>query len=123
MAIYYNRNLISPTLNIPHDIYDNVVQSTGNVELIETATVYNIKPTSSTTISFNTTNLRYLDTKYVTFMLVLDMTDGLQTITWPNTVEWGNITPTMTANVHYMFSFTKPAGSTTWIGNQMFSWS
>ena len=122
MAIYYNGSLISPTLNVPHDIYDNVVQSTGIVELIETATIYNIKPTAATVISFDTTNLRYLDTKYITFMLVLDMTDGIQDVTWPTSVEWGNISPTMTANVHYMFSFTKPAGSNVWIGNQMFSW-
>ena len=122
MAIYYNRQIINPTLVVPHDIYDDVVQSTGNVVLVETSTVYVVKPTSSTAISFDTTNLTLADTKYVTFMLVLDMTDGLQTVTWPNTVTWGNITPTMTANVHYMFSFTKPAGSTTWIGNQMFSW-
>ena len=122
MAIYYNGSLISPTLNVPHDIYDNVVQSTGIVELIETATIYNIKPTAATVISFDTTNLQYLDTKYVTFMLVLDMTDGIQDVTWPTSVEWGNISPAMTANVHYMFSFTKPAGSNIWIGNQMFSW-
>lgn len=123
MAIYYNGSVVSPTLNVPHDIYDNVQQSTGAVELSETNTVYTIKPTSATTISFSTTNLRYTSTKYVTFMLVLDMTDGLQTITWPLNVQWGNISPTMTANVKYMFSFTKPAGENVWIGNQMFSWS
>lgn len=122
MAIYYNGNLVNPTLNVPHDIYDNVIQSTGDVELVETSTVYNVKPTSATTITFNTSNLNFIDTKYVTFMLVLDMTDGLQTITWPNNVQWGNISPTMTANVKYMFSFTKPAGENVWIGSQMFSW-
>lgn len=122
MAIYYNGNLVNPTLNVPHDIYDNVIQSTGDVELVETSTVYNVKPTSATTITFNTSNLNFIDTKYVTFMLVLDMTDGLQTITWPSNVQWGNISPTMTANVKYMFSFTKPAGENVWIGSQMFSW-
>lgn len=122
MAIYYKGNLVNPTLVVPHDIYDDVVQATNNIELLETATVYNIKPTSEVTISFNTSNLTLIDTKYVTFMLVLDMTDGVQNVIWPNNVTWGNISPTMTANVHYMFSFTKPAGSNIWIGNQMFSW-
>lgn len=123
MAIYYNGSVISPTLNVPHDIYDNVQESTGTIELTETNTVYKITPTAATTITFDTTNLRFINTKYVTFMLVLDMTNGLQTITWPVNVQWGNISPTMTANVKYMFSFTKPAGENVWIGNQMFSWS
>lgn len=123
MAIYYNGMVISPELNVPHDIYDSVQQSTGSVTLSETNTVYYIKPTDETTISFNTANLRYANSKYVTFMLVLDMTDGLQTITWPLNVQWGNISPTMTANVKYMFSFTKPAGEDVWIGNQMYSWN
>jgi len=122
MAIYYKGSLVNPTLVVPHDIYDDVVQATNNIELLETATVYNIKPTSEITISFNTSNLTLIDTKYVTFMLVLDMTDGVQNVIWPNNVTWGNISPTITANVHYMFSFTKPVGSNIWIGNQMFSW-
>lgn len=122
MAIYYNGQIVNPTLVVPHDIYDDVVQSQPNIQLIETNTVYVIKPISDITISFDTTNLNFTDSKYTTFMLVLDMTDGIYNVTWPNTVQWGNISPTMTANVHYMFSFTKPAGSNVWIGNQMFSW-
>ena len=70
MAIYYNGSILSPTLNVPHDIYDNVQESTGTIELAETNTVYKVTPTSTTTISFDTTNLRYVSTKYVTFMLV-----------------------------------------------------
>lgn len=122
MATYYNGQLINPTLVVPHDIYDNVSYSLGTVYLTETDTVYIIAPTSNTTITFDTTNLNNLDTKFVTFMLVIDCTNGLHEITWPTNVQWGNISPTMTSNVKYMFSFTKPAGENTWIGNQMYSW-
>lgn len=124
MAIYFNGKIVSPTLVIPHNIYDKVTQcATGNITLTETSTVYNLTPTSDTIINFDTTNLANIDTEFVTFMLVLDFTNGLQSITWPTNVEWGNITPTMTANAKYMFSFTKPVGSDKWIGNQMYSWS
>ena len=122
MSMYFNGQVVSPTLEIPHDIYDSATNSGATITLSETNTIYVVKPTEATTLSFVTTNLRFISTKYVTFMLVLDMTDGLQTITWPSTVQWGNISPTMTANAKYMFSFTKPAGENVWIGNQMFSW-
>ena len=123
MAIYYNGHIVAPTLVIPHDIYDEVQNcSNGIVTLSETSTVYYMKPTADVNMSFVTDNLSRLDNEYVTFMLVLDFTDGLHTVTWPNTVEWGNITPTMTSNVKYMFSFTRPAGANAWIGNQMYSW-
>ena len=122
MAIYYQGNVVNPTLIVPHDIYDNMQTSSGTIILLETYTIYKVKPTSDTTLVFNIDNLTNLTTKFVNFMLVLDFTDGLYTITWPSNVQWGNITPTITANVKYMFSFTKPAGENTWIGNQMFSW-
>lgn len=122
MAIYYQGNVVNPTLVVPHDIYDNMQTSSGTIVLSETYTIYKVKPISDTTLAFNIDNLTNLTTKFVNFMLVLDFTDGLHTITWPTNVQWGNITPTMTANVKYMFSFTKPAGENTWIGNQMFSW-
>lgn len=124
MGIYYNGSLIDPVLNVPHDIYDSVsqVSTSGLIELIDTVTVYNYKPTSNSTLTFSTTNLESLDSKYVNFMLVIDFTDNIYTINWPSNVQWGNISPTMTANAKYMFSFTKPAGENVWIGNQMFSW-
>ena len=122
MAIYYNGSIINPTLIVPHDIYDNAQQSGATVTLTETDTVYIVTPTAATTLVFNTDNLQHLTTKFVTFMLVIDCTNGVQEITWPTNVQWGNITPTMTANVKYMFSFTKPAGEDVWIGNQMYSW-
>ena len=111
MAIYYNGKVVTPTFVVPHNIYDKVeICGTGNIILSETSTIYSFKPTSDTAISFDTSNLINTDIEYTTFMLVLDFTDGVYNITWPNTVEWGNITPTITSNVKYMFSFTKPAG-------------
>lgn len=122
MAIYYNGKVVTPTFVVPHNIYDKVeICGTGNIILSETSTIYSFKPTSDTTISFDTSNLINTNIEYTTFMLVLDFTDGVYNITWPNTVEWGNITPTITSNVKYMFSFTKPAGVNKWVGNQMFS--
>lgn len=122
MGLYYNGHVVTPTLIVPRDIYDNVQTSgTSNIILDEVHTVYVYKPTADAALSFETHNLLNIDTEYVTFMLILDFTDGLHNITWPNTVEWGNITPTMTANVKYMFSFTKPAGVNKWVGNQMWS--
>ena len=122
MGLYYNGHVVTPTLIVPRDIYDNVQNSgTSNIILDEVHTIYSFKPTSDSTISFETHNLLNINTEYVTFMLILDFTDGLYNITWPNTVEWGNIPPTMSANVKYMFSFTKPAGVNKWIGNQMYS--
>lgn len=122
MSIYYNGNLVTPSLEVPQDIYNNVEQSISSITLSETTTVYIVKPTSAETITFNTDNLRFIDTKYVTFRLVLDMTDGIQTITWPSNIQWSDSVPSMTETKKYMFSFTKPAGENTWIGNQMFSW-
>ena len=72
MTIYYNGSIVTPSLEVPHDIYDNVEQSTSSIVLSETNTVYVVKPTSATTLTFNSTNLRFTETKYVTFMLVLD---------------------------------------------------
>jgi len=122
MGIYFNGHVVTPTLVVPHNIYDNVKNSgTSNIILDETNTIYVYKPAEDSVLTFDTTNLLNIDSEYVTFMLILDFTNGLYNITWPNTVEWGNITPTMTANVKYMFSFTKPAGVNKWVGNQMWS--
>lgn len=119
MAIYYNGKVINPVLTVPHDIYDDVIQTTENIQLNETTTVYLVKPTSAIALTFDTTNLRYVNEKYVTFILAIDMTDGLQNITWPSTVVWNNTTPIITTNTKYTFRFMKPAGENIWIGDQI----
>lgn len=92
------------------------------VELASNTSAYTIKPTGSLTLTFSTNNLTIPTNALTTFYLILDMSDGVQTITWPSNVQWGNITPTMNANLCYMFSFTKPYNANIWIGNQMYSW-
>lgn len=107
-------------------LYDNGTtvsyQANTTVFLVNNTTVYNIKPTGNIVLTFSTSNLNIPTNAMTTFYLILDMTDGVQTVTWPTNVQWGNITPTMTANVKYMFSFMQPYNSNIWIGNQMASW-
>lgn len=107
-------------------LYDNgtvlTYSATQTITLANNITVYTIKPTGAITLAFSTENLTIPTNALTTFYLILDMSDGLQTVTWPSNIQWGNITPTMTANVHYMFAFTKPYGANIWIGNQMYSW-
>ena len=107
-------------------LYDKISTVTyaasTTISLDDITPVYSLKPTGATTLAFDTTNLNIPENSLTTFYLILDMSDGVQTITWPLNVQWGNISPTMTANVCYMFSFTKPYGANIWIGNQMYSW-
>lgn len=107
-------------------LYDNGTtvsyQANTTVFLVNNTTVYNIKPTGNIVLTFSTSNLNIPTNAMTTFYLILDMSDGVQTVTWPTNVQWGNITPTMTANVKYMFSFMQPYNSNIWIGNQMASW-
>ena len=107
-------------------LYDNGVNvstsSTTVISLQSTITVYTIKPSQDTTLSFSTSNLDIPQDALITFFLIVDFSDGVYNITWPNTTVWGNITPTMMANSKYMFSFTKPYNENVWIANQMYSW-
>ena len=107
-------------------LYDNgatvTYQASTTIQLANNVTVYTLKPTGAITLTFSTNNLNIPTNAMTTFYLILDMTDGVQTVTWPTNVQWGNITPTMTANVKYMFSFMQPYNSNIWIGNQMASW-
>lgn len=107
-------------------LYDNGTninyQANTTVFLVNNTTVYNLKPTGAITLTFSTNNLNIPTNAMTTFYLILDMTDGIQTVTWPTNVQWGNITPTITANVKCMFSFMQPYNSNIWIGNQMASW-
>lgn len=107
-------------------LYDNGVVVTYKedqvLELANNKTIYTIKPTGNINLNFSLDNLTIPENAFTTFYLVLDMSEGLQTVTWPSSVQWGNITPTMTSNVCYMFSFTKPYNANVWIANQMYSW-
>ena len=107
-------------------LYDNgtTVTTSSNtvIQLTNNTTCYTIKPSAATTLSFDITNLTIPTNAMTTFYLIIDFSDGVYNVTWPTTVKWGNITPTITANVKYMFSFMKPYGSNIWIGNLMFTW-
>jgi len=107
-------------------LYDNgttvSTSSTTVIQLANNITAYTIKPSINITLSFDTQYLTIPTNALTTFFLIVDFSDGIYNITWPNTVIWGNITPTLTANVKYMFSFTKPYNENVWIANQMYSW-
>lgn len=98
------------------------VSGTATVVLQDDISIYAITPTASTTIVFDKTHLTVPSNAFTTFYLVLNFTSGTQTITFPNNVQWGNISPTGTANVCYMYSFMQPYGTDIWIGNEMMSW-
>jgi len=80
-------------------------------------------PTSDFSLAIDNTNCP-IGYEIKDFILIIDMTNSSQAyeVTWANNIQWGNTSPTMTAMVKYMFSFTTIDGGTTWIGNQMFSW-
>lgn len=107
-------------------LYDNgttvTTSSTTVIQLANNVTAYTIKPSTDITLSFDTQYLTIPTNALTTFFLIVDFSDGVYNITWPNTTVWGNITPTMTANAKYMFSFTKPYNENVWIANQMYSW-
>ena len=102
--------------------------ATVTINLVPTKQVYELTPTSNTTLEFNTANLTEFNTQdsdvEIEFTLYIKMVNAQQAweITFPDTVVWGNTSPTMTAMANYKFSFCKPKGSSVWIGNQMYSW-
>lgn len=108
----------------------NTLEANGTVtiNLVPTKQVYELTPTSNTTLVFNTANLTEFNAQdsdvEIEFTLYIKMVDAQQAweITFPDTVVWGNTSPTMTAMANYKFSFCKPKGSSVWIGNQMYSW-
>lgn len=113
-------------------IYNHVKELEANgtvtINLVSTKQVYELTPTSDTTLVFNTDNLVEFNAQdsdvEIEFTLYIKMVDAQQAweITFPDTVVWGNTSPTMTAMANYKFSFCKPKGSNVWIGNQMYSW-
>jgi hypothetical protein len=109
-----------PLYNYPKTL---TAGATVDVVLEDTKTMYELAPNQDTTITFNTTNLTQKDNAWATFYLFIDMTEAQQAyeITWDSNIQWGNTSPTMTAMVGYLFSFTKVKGSNVLIGNQMFS--
>lgn len=102
--------------------------ATVAINLVPTKQVYELTPTSNTTLEFNIANLTEFNAQdsdvEIEFTLYIKMVNAQQAweITFPDTVVWGNTSPTMTAMANYKFSFCKPKGSSVWIGNQMYSW-
>jgi len=98
------------------------VSGTATVVLDETKVIYDVTPVEATTLVFDVSGLTIPTGNYIAFNLTLNMSAGVQTITFPASVQWGNVSPTLTSAVKYMFSFFSPDGGTTWIGNQSASW-
>jgi len=98
------------------------VSGTATVVLDETKVIYDVTPVEATTLVFDVSGLTIPSGNYIAFNLTLNMSAGVQTITFPASVQWGNVSPTLTSAVKYMFSFFSPDGGTTWIGNQSASW-
>jgi hypothetical protein len=98
------------------------VSGTATVVLENSKVVYEVTPVKATTLIFDVSGLTIPSGNYIAFNLTLNMSAGVQTITFPASVQWGNVSPTLTSAVKYMFSFFSPDGGTTWIGNQSASW-
>lgn len=98
------------------------VAGTATVVLEDSKVIYDVTPVASTTLVFDVSGLTIPANNYIAFNLTLNMSAGVQTMTFPASVQWGNVTPTLTSAVKYMFSFFSPDGGTTWIGNQSASW-
>jgi hypothetical protein len=104
---------------------DNTATTSGStitIHLQDTTTIYKIKPLIDSTIVFDTTGLSFPSTCWTTFYLIVDFSDGNVNLIWPESVTWGNISPSGTAMVRYMYSFMKPDDDNVWLGNEMQSW-
>lgn len=98
------------------------VSGTATVVLEDSKVIYDVTPVEATTLVFDVSGLTIPTNNYIAFNLTLNMSAGVQTMTFPASVQWGNVSPTLTSAVKYMFSFFSPDGGTTWIGNQSASW-
>jgi hypothetical protein len=110
--------------------YSKTIQSNALlvIALEEVYTFYDLTPeTNITSITIDDSQLLEKENAWYTFYLHVNMDNPTTTvydIDWnsnPN-ITWGNTSPTMTAGCHYLFSFTKPKGSSVWIGNQCYTW-
>jgi len=110
--------------------YSKTIQSNALlvIALEEVYTFYDLKPeTNITSITIDDSQLLEKENAWYTFYLHVNMDNPTTTvydIDWnsnPN-ITWGNTSPTMTAGCHYLFSFTKPKGSSVWVGNQCYTW-
>lgn len=110
--------------------YSKTIQSNALlvIALEEVYTFYDLTPeTNITSITIDDSQLLEKENAWYTFYLHINMDNPTTTvydIDWnsnPN-ITWGNTSPTMTAGCHYLFSFTKPKGSSVWVGNQCYTW-
>ena len=82
-------------------IYKNLVQveaveNTFTIDLQEMCSNYSITPTTASTIAITAANITIPDNMLLEFNLFLDMTSGVQTITFPDTLTWVNgVAPTL----------------------------
>lgn len=104
-------------------LFENIKEvSAGTVALDKNSSIYKVTPTANFSFDIDLTGLNIPANTAVTFYLLVDMTGGTYDITWANSIQWGNTSPTMTAMVKYLFAFTTFDGGTSWVGNQMYSW-
>lgn len=106
------------------DKMEDVSISEGALALApnKNSSIYKVVPSADFSFSIDVSSLNIPANTAVTFYLLVDMTDGTHEITWADNIQWGNTSPTMTAMVKYLVSFTTFDGGTSWVGNQMYSW-
>lgn len=110
--------------------YSVTVPSNANlvITLDDVHTLYDLTPdTDITSITIDDSHLSEKDNAWYTFYLHINMDNPTNTaynFPWESTqnIKWGNTSPTMTAAVHYLLSFTKPKGSNVFVANQCYSW-
>ena len=129
---YPSAKLLFDSLALKNDIYEKIkvlTESSGNyaITLEESYRCYKIVPTADFTVSFDISQLNIPANTMFSFYLLIDesaASDSWQVTQWGtgSNVQWGNTSPTMTAMVKYLFSFTTFDGGQTWVANQMYSW-
>ena len=114
----------------------NYLGNTGNIALDAIHQIYMIKPTANQTVSIvesnidpmgPTSGLAPASCPYIyTFELIVDLTSGAYTITFPssaNNVVWeGGTGPTVNLNKLYMFVFRKFGTENIWYASPQGVW-
>lgn len=105
-------------------IYKNIIQPQAsdnvfNIQLDNNCTDYMVTPTAASTISFDITQLSVPDSMILEFNLMIEMSDGVQTITFPDSLTWVNgVAPSLnTAKLYKLniISFDKGTSFKGWL--------
>ena len=98
-------------------------QTGGTITLNDSITIYPVAPSSSTTLTFDVSGLTLSSGDVVTFEMLVDLTAGVQSVTFPASVEWVNDdAPDLSTAAQYLLVFRSFDLGTSWIGNLQGSW-